>query len=78
MSMSDESKIQSVCRKLVGREVYHCASYLVSHFAQNPDTCCGDVDYDDILNLCQRMPDNSERIEEIDKLNQLNPYFFIA
>ena len=81
MLMSDESKIQSVCRKLVGREVYHCASYLVSHFAQHPNACCDGVDYDDVLNLCQRMPDHSERIEEIEEaisnlenLDQSNPY----
>lgn len=67
MNQSEESKIQSVCRKLVEREVIACVSYLVSHFAQNPDACCGEVEYDDVLNLCQRMPDHSERIEEIDE-----------
>lgn len=48
----DSAANQSILRKLVDREVMHCISSTVSHFAQNMDACCDGVDYDDILDLC--------------------------
>lgn len=45
---------QRICAKLVEREVLHCISATVSHFAQNDSACVDGVDYDDVLSLCQK------------------------
>jgi hypothetical protein len=46
-----EIENQRICSRLVEREVLHCISATVSHFAQNVDACSGDVDYDDVMTL---------------------------
>lgn len=48
---NDSAVNQRILAKLVEREVLHCISSTVSHFAQNPDSCVDSVDYDDVLNL---------------------------
>ena len=50
----DEPKNQRTCEMLVQREVGHCVSYLIHHFAKNPNALKGS-DYtweDDVLPLC--------------------------
>lgn len=44
-----------ILSRLVDREVLHCISSLVSHFAQNQEACVGDVDSDDVMNLCGQL-----------------------
>jgi len=56
---------QRILSKLVEREVIHCVSCLVSHFAQNPDACTDGIDYDEILSMCSRYPDNSDEIDDL-------------
>jgi hypothetical protein len=49
---TDSIENQRICSQLVEREVLHCVSSMVSHFSQNVDACCVDVDYDDVLSMC--------------------------
>lgn len=50
-----EIKLQELGRRLVDREVYYCVSYLVSTLANAAANChIDDLDYDDVLGLCQR------------------------
>lgn len=73
----DSEVNQRIRRRLVEREVLHCISSTVSHFSQNPDACCGDIGYDDVLNLCvgkdwespgQQRVDDMDRSELLDAL----------
>ena len=62
------SKNQRILAKLVEREIVHCVSYLVDHFAKHGETALAGSDYsiDDILQICERRADHSDRIEEIE------------
>jgi hypothetical protein len=65
--LRDSVKNQAICSKLVEREVLHCLSSLVDHFAKNPEALEGsDYSQEDIIDLCQCRVDHSERIEEIE------------
>jgi hypothetical protein len=57
---------QRVVGDLVRREVVCCISSTVSALLKVASECHSkDFDYDEMLNLCQRRADNSERIGEI-------------
>lgn len=62
-----------ILRRLVNREVLHCVSSLVSHFAQNEQALSGsDYTIDDVISLCSKYPDNSDAIEELqEKIDDL-------
>lgn len=49
---------QQICKQLVGREVAHCVSSLVYHFATNPEALTGsDYSEDEIIELCRNVDD---------------------
>ena len=57
---------QRVVGDLVHREVICCISSTVSALLKVASECHSeDFSYDDMLNLCERRADNSERIDEI-------------
>ena len=54
MTMDTESRNQSICRKLVDREIGECVSSLVSHFAGHPEAL-DESEYtweENVLSLC--------------------------
>ena len=62
----DSHANQRIRSKLVEREVVHCVSSLVSHFAQNDGALEGsDYSYDDVHDLCTRRYDHADKIEEL-------------
>lgn len=61
--MLDSPTNQDICRKLVQREVGHCVSSLVHHFATNPEAA-GEY-YDDVLDLCSQ-PDWENAVRDHD------------
>lgn len=57
---------QRIIGDLVHREVVCCVSCTVSALMKvASEHRCEGFDYDDLLNLCERLADNSERIDEI-------------
>jgi len=57
---------QRIVGDLVHREVVCCISSTVSALLKVASECHSeDFDYDELLNLCERRADNSERIDEI-------------
>lgn len=62
-----ELENQRICKRLVQREVVHCVSSLVSHFAQYNEALDGsNYSYDDIFDLCRSSDYESVGTEEID------------
>lgn len=65
---------QRVIGDLVHREVVCCISCTVSALLKVASEChCEDFDYDELLQLCERRADNSERIDEIqERLDEID------
>lgn len=61
---------QNILRKLVDREVIHCCSSLVSHFASHTEACVDGVDYDDVLSLCTGKGWEEPGIEYLDCMDR--------
>lgn len=52
----DSGRNQSICRSLVNREIVHCVSSLVSHFARSESALDGsDYSVDEIYDLCRNV-----------------------
>ena len=58
---------QDICRRLVNREVYHCVSQLVHHFASRPEAA--DEYYDEVLDLCTKPDYDSAAYDACADLN---------
>lgn len=59
------SENQRILDQLVHREVLHCVSYLMDHFAKNPESLDGsDYSYDEVLDLCRQQADPKEAFYE--------------
>lgn len=54
---------QRILGQFVEREVVHCVSCLVGHFAKNDAACCDGISYDEILDLCRNV-DYQEAAEQ--------------